>query len=79
MMHALAYCEPGKKPVVFTHKINGKISKIAKSSERWLTDIFIPDGESKTLGEIRESSREKELSFYGHVEKKFAKWFANKK
>jgi len=75
MSFALAYCEPGKEPVVFSHKIYGTITDKLKSSEKWLTDILVPDGETCTMGEIREHDREKELTYYGDAERKFAEWF----
>ena len=46
----LAYCEPGKEPVVFESITKGKIDTIKSGTYGWSWDfIFIPEGESKTL------------------------------
>lgn len=48
---SIAYCEPGKEPVVFEGITKGTID-IKKSGEYgWGWDfIFVPEGENKTLG-----------------------------
>ena len=48
---AIAYCEPGKEPIVFEGITKGIID-VKKSGEYgWSWDfIFIPEGENKTLG-----------------------------
>lgn len=48
---ALAYCEPGKEPIVFESITKGKIDKKKSGTYGWSWDfVFIPDGEEKTLG-----------------------------
>ena len=48
---SLAYCEPGKDPVVFEGITKGKIDTKKSGEYGWSWDfIFIPDGENKTLG-----------------------------
>ena len=48
---SLAYCEPGKEPVVFHSITNGKIATKKSGKYGWSWDfIFIPDGQTKTLG-----------------------------
>lgn len=47
---SLAYCEPGKEPVVFESITKGKIDTKKSGTYGWSWDfIFIPDGEDKTL------------------------------
>lgn len=55
---SIAYCEPGKDPVVFVGVTKGKID-IKKSGEYgWSWDfIFIPDGENKTLSSFPDNER----------------------
>jgi len=50
---AVAYCEPGKKPVSFLGTEKGKIAESIKGNFGFGHDpIFIPDGRSKTYGEM---------------------------
>ncbi len=50
LIQALAFCEYGKEPVVFTSKTEGKISLEKQGEYGWFFDfIFIPNGQSKTL------------------------------
>ena len=64
--HCFAYCEPGEEPIVFTGGGTGTISYELKGNMgRWHDFFFIPDGEEKTLSELREIDYEKEASFWG--------------
>lgn len=48
---SVAYCEPGKDPVVFEGITPGRINVKKSGTYGWSWDfIFIPDGEDKTLG-----------------------------
>ena len=48
---AIAYCEPGKEPIVFEGITKGKIALEKNGTFGWSWDfIFIPEGEDKTLG-----------------------------
>ena len=48
---AVAYCEPGKEPVVFEGITKGKIDVKKSGKYGWSWDfVFIPEGEEKTLG-----------------------------
>ena len=48
---SLAYCEPGKEPVVFESITRGTIDTKKSGTYGWSWDfIFIPEGETKTLG-----------------------------
>ena len=50
---AVAYCEPGKKPISFLGTEKGKIADTAKGNFGFGHDpIFIPEGSSKTYGEM---------------------------
>ncbi len=71
-----AYCEPGKEPVVFTGGGTGTISLEARGNlGRWHDKFYIPDGETKTLSELREENREYEDQFWGTAKEDFAKWY----
>ena len=51
IVQALAFCECGKEPVVFTSKTQGTISLEKQGEHGWFFDfIFIPNGQNKTLG-----------------------------
>jgi len=75
-----AYCEPGEEPIVFTGGGTGTISLEARGNlGRWHDKFYIPDGETKTLSELRELDREYEAKFWGTAKYDFAKWYkANK-
>jgi len=48
---SLAYCEPGKEPVVFEGITKGKIDVKKSGTYGWSWDfVFIPEGQEKTLG-----------------------------
>ena len=50
-VEVLAYCEYGKEPVIFKSITNGTIAKEKSGTYGWSWDfIFIPEGETKTLG-----------------------------
>ena len=50
---AIAYCEPGKKPISFLGEEKGSIAKEIKGSHGFGHDpIFIPEKSNKTYGEI---------------------------
>lgn len=50
-VEALAYCKYGENPIIFTTVTNGTISKVKQGKYGWSWDfIFIPDGETETLG-----------------------------
>ena len=56
-----AYCEPGGEPIVFTGGGTGTIAYEARGTlGRWHYKFYIPDGETKTLSELREIDREYE-------------------
>lgn len=75
-----AYCEPGKEPIVFTGGGTGTVALEARGNlGRWHDKFYIPDGETKTLSELREQDREYEAKFWGTAKYDFAKWYkANK-
>ena len=57
-IEAFAYCEYGKKPIVFKSITNGKISLEKSGKYGWSWDfIFIPDGKDKTLGNYPDEER----------------------
>jgi len=57
-VQALAFCEYGKEPVVFTSITEGTIAKRKSGKYGWCWDfIFIPDGKAKTLGSFKDEER----------------------
>ena len=57
-IEAIAYCEYGKDPIVFVSKTKGKIAEEKSGKFGWSWDfIFIPEGESKTLGNFDDDTR----------------------
>jgi XTP/dITP diphosphohydrolase len=78
--HCFAYCEPGSNPVIFTGGGTGTISRKAKGERgRWHDKFFIPDGETKTLSELRDIDYEREASYWGCAIDDFAKWYKENK
>ena len=78
--HTFAYCEPGEEPVVFTGGGTGTISKEARGTRgRWYDKFYIPDGETRTLSELRDIDHEYEASFWGTAKDDFAKWYKENK
>lgn len=74
--HCFAYCEPGKEPVVFSGGGTGTIAYEARGTRgRWHDKFYIPDGETKTLSELREENYEHEASFWGDAKDQFARWY----
>lgn len=75
--HCFAYCEPGQEPVVFCGGGTGTISHEARGERgRWHDKFYIPDGETRTLSEIRATDHAYEAGFWGHALDDFAKWYA---
>jgi len=64
--HCFAYCEPNKEPVVFSGGSTGGISLEPRGERgRWHDKFYIPDGETKTLSELRAIDHEYEANFWG--------------
>ncbi len=73
-----AYCEPGGEPIVFSGGGTGSISLEAKGNiGRWNDLFYIPDGETKTLGELREIDKDYEAKFWGNAKYDFADWYVS--
>lgn len=74
---SIAYCEPGKEPVVFEGITRGTIATEKSGTYGWSWDfIFIPDGETKTLGNFPDEER---WNFWSvDMYKKLAKYLENK-
>jgi len=78
--HCFAYCEPGKEPIIFSGGSTGIIAKEAKGvMGRWHDLFFIPDGETKTLSELREEDAMNEAKYWGNAINDFAKWYKENK
>jgi len=70
----LAYCEPGKEPIIFLSEIAGTISEKAVKTDKEgstpINEIFIPEGYSKVETEI---PRKEMVKFWAKTEKYWEK------
>ena len=58
LREALAYCQPGKEPVIFSSTTKGTIALRESGKFGWSWDfVFIPDGKDKTLGHFEDDER----------------------
>ena len=74
------YYDTSSEPSIFTGGGTGTISKTSKGNlGRWHDHFYIPDGETKTLSELREEDREYEAKFWGTAKFDFAKWYKENK
>lgn len=74
---SLAYCEPGKEPIIFEGITKGKIDTKKSGTYGWSWDfIFIPDGEEKTLGCFPDNERWEFWSLEAY--KKLVEYLENK-
>jgi len=73
---AVAYCEPGAEPRVFTGEVHGTISKSPTGKNGFGFDpVFIPSGLERSMGEL--TLEEKcEISHRGKAMRKFASWYS---
>ncbi|MDR2778570.1 MAG: hypothetical protein LBB13_03695 [Rickettsiales bacterium] len=77
--HCFAYCEPGQEPVVFSGGGVGVISHRSRGElGRWHDRFFIPEGENRTLSELRAIDHEYEATFWGDAKDQFARWYIKK-
>ena len=68
-VQALAFCEYGKEPVVFTSETYGTIAKAKEGTHGWCWDfIFIPDGQDKPLGCFEDEERLKMWNDTGYAQ-----------
>jgi XTP/dITP diphosphohydrolase len=55
--YAVAFCEPGKKPVSFYTQHNGSIATEARGKSGWYADkLFILEGKDKTVAELLDTN-----------------------
>lgn len=74
--HCFAFCKPGNKAIVFSGGGTGTIAYEARGKRgMWHDKFFIPDGETRTLSELRDIDYEKEASYWGDAKDQFAKWY----
>lgn len=79
--HTYGFCAPGEEPIVFSGGSVGTIAYESKGNPelgRWHDMFFIPNGENRTLCEIRETDPEYESKFYGTAADEFAEWYIQK-
>lgn len=74
--HCFAYCEPNKCPILFKGEGVGHIAFESKGNlGHWHDKFYIPNGENKTLSELREEDALRETQFWGNALEDFAKWY----
>lgn len=77
-VEALAYCKYGEEPIIFTAITKGTIAKEKSGTYGWSWDfIFIPDGDTKTLGCYPDEERYKYWSNEAYI--KLADYLKNNK
>lgn len=81
--NVVAYCEPGKKPVIFESVCEGEIVRTLEDGDgSFIDQLFIPhhsvNPERKTLGQIREANYDHALQVWGDAEEQFAKWYCER-
>ncbi|MCP4354878.1 MAG: hypothetical protein GY793_04450 [Proteobacteria bacterium] len=77
--HCFAFCVPGEEPIVFSGGSEGNISFEPQGERgRWHDKFYIPEGETKTLSQLREEDYEYEAKFWGTAIDDFAKWYIEK-
>ncbi|MBI2654131.1 XTP/dITP diphosphatase [Candidatus Woesearchaeota archaeon] len=75
---AVAYCEPSKKPISFLGEEKGNVAESIRGSHGFGHDpIFIPEGSSKTYGEIKNCEEIKK--FRRRAVEKLRKYLLKKK
>ena len=65
-----------KKLIYLTTNPN-KVNEAKGTRGRWHDKFYIPDGETKTLSELREIDYERETTFWGDAKDQFANWYIN--
>ena len=79
LQHSFAYCEPGQEPILFDGGSSGTIAHECRGTRgRWHDLFFIPNGETKTLSQLREEDPHYEAKFWGTAIDDFAKWYSQK-
>ncbi|HUI00246.1 MAG TPA: XTP/dITP diphosphatase [Nitrososphaerales archaeon] len=72
---SVAYCEPGREPVVFEGSVRGRVAAKPRGSGGFGFDpIFVPDGSRSTFGEITLDEKCM-VSHRGRALRKFAEWY----
>lgn len=76
---AVGYCEPGKKPEVFTGKVRGTIAPEAKGAYGFGFDpIFLAENTDKTFGEMEVWEKNK-FSHRARAIEAFFSWYKQRK
>lgn len=79
LQHTFAYCEPGQEPVLFDGGSQGIISYDLRGTRgRWHDLFYIPDGEDKTLSQLREEDPYNEAKYWGTAIADFANWYSQR-
>jgi len=74
--HFFGFCEPGNEPIIFSGGSKGKIGFKAEGNRgRWHDFFYIPEGETKTLSQLRDEDEMYEAQFWGTAIDDFAKWY----
>ncbi len=78
LKESIAYCEPGEEPIVFEGITEGSIATVPDGEYGWgiIDHLFIPKGESKTLGCFPDEERWNFWSLVAY--KKLVEYLENK-
>ena len=80
MNTALPIAPPNEKAIVFSGGGKGTLSFEPRGElGRWHDKFFIPNGQTKTLSELRAINKELEASFWGTAKDDFALWYQKNK
>ncbi|GEM45355.1 non-canonical purine NTP pyrophosphatase [Deinococcus cellulosilyticus] len=73
--NCFACCEPGQEPVVFSGGSTGSIAFEPRGNlGRWHELFYIPDGEERTLSELRQIDPGRESQYWGGAIHEMGAW-----
>lgn len=78
--NSLAYCEPGKEPIVFSSSCEGVVAEnLTDADGSFIDKLFIPvhrkNKKMITLSKLRKENPEVVAEIWGDAEEQFGKWF----
>jgi len=74
----IGYCEPGKEPLVFKGRVNGRIVSPRGDTRFFWDQIFIPEGHNKAFSEMSVEEKNK-ISHRKLAFEEFGKWLEKNK
>jgi len=75
---SVAYCEPGREPVLFEGRVEGTVAKSPRGAKGFGFDpIFVPKRGTRTFGELTLEEKCR-VSHRGIAVRRFAEWFLSR-